>query len=241
MLRSAPCLGVGSRPLLRRIAQTAFALALAGCPAAQTWTTARTVAPGRFEHTVGVDFVGVTIEDRSVAGETAIDDPGLVGVPFVGYVLRVGLTDGLDAGLKLSSTGAFALDAKVQLLRGRVLALALDPGALAPFRFDYVYLNLPILLSLEVGNGFTVTLYPKSSYVVVIDPDTDNAIDGLLVGGGLGVQIRILPGFAVTPAVEVLTLAWGEDRTATVIDFGLGFSFGALPEEEGDPTEAELL
>lgn len=211
-----------------------MALALAGCPAAQTWTTARTVTPGRLVHTLGVDFVGVTIEDRAVAGETTIDDPGLVGIPFLGYVARYGVMPGLDAGLKVSSTGAFALDAKVQLLRGRTLALALDPGAHAPFHFDYVYLNLPILLSLEVGNGFTVTLYPKSSYVFVIDEETDNAIDGLLVGGGMHVQIRILPGFAVTPAVEVLVLAWGEDRTATVMDFGLGFSFGALPEDDDE-------
>lgn len=216
-------------------------LALAGCPASQTWTTARTVAPGRLEHTLGVDFVGVTIEDRDVAGETAIDDPGLVGIPFLGYVLRAGLTPGFDAGLKLSATGAFALDGKVQLLRGRTLALALDPGVLAPFRFDYLYLNLPILLSVEVGNGFTVTLYPKSSWVIVLDEDTDNAIDGLLVGGGMHVRIRILRGFAVTPAVEVLVLAWGEDRTATVIDFGLGFSFGALAEDEDDRQEEELL
>jgi hypothetical protein len=213
------------------------ALALAGCPASQTWTTARTVTPGRVAHALGVDFVGVTIEDRTVAGETTIDDPGLVGIPFLGYVFRYGVTAGLDAGLKVSSTGAFAIDAKVQLLRGRTLALALDPGALAPFRFEYVYLNLPILLSLEAGSGFTVTLYPKSSYVLVIDEETDNAIDGLLVGGGMHVQIRILPAFAVTPAVEVLVLGWGEDRTATVIDFGLGFSFGALPEDDDERRE----
>lgn len=169
-----------------------------------------------------------------MAGGKAIDDPGLVGVPFLAYVLRAGVTEGLDAALKLSSTGTFSIDGKVQLLRGRVVALALDPGITAPFVFEYVYFNLPLLLSLEVGSGFTVTLYPKSSYVVVLDDETDTAIDGLLVGGGAHVQIRIIPGFAVTPAVEVQTLAWGRDRTATVIDFGLGFSFGSLPEEEGE-------
>ena len=35
----------------------------------------------------------MTIEDRAVAGAKAIDDPGLVGVPFLAYVLRAGVTE----------------------------------------------------------------------------------------------------------------------------------------------------
>lgn len=188
------------------------------------------------QHTIGVEMVGVTIEDRAVAGGKTIDDPGLVGVPFPAYVLRLGLVRGLDAGLKLSATGTFSLDAKVQLLRGRTIALSLDPGLTAPYSFEYLTFHLPILLSIEAGSGFTVTLYPKSSYAFVLHEGTDTAIDGLLVGGGAHVQIRIVPGFAVTPAFEALTLAWGKDWTSTVISFGIGFSFGTLPEEEDEAT-----
>lgn len=223
--------------IVRTPALALAVLAVAGCPTAQTWTTARTVAPGRMQHTVGVEVVGVTIEDRTVAGETTIDDPGLVGVPFPAYVLRLGLLNGLDAGLKLSATGTFSLDGKVQLLRGRTIAVALDPGITAPFAFEYVTFNLPVLLSIEAGGGFTLTVYPKSSYALVLHEGTDTAIDGLLVGGGAHVQIRVVPGFAVTPSFEVQALAWGKDRTSTVIEFGIGFSFGALPEEQ-DEAEA---
>jgi len=42
----------------------------------------------------------------------------------------------------------------------------------------------------------------------------------------------------VTPAFEAQSLAWGEDSTATLISFGVGFSFGSLPEEEDEAKAA---
>ena len=209
-----------------------FSFLLLGCPASQTWTTARTVPAGTVQHTAGVEFVGVTWECPDSAGDACSDPIGFVAVPFPAYVARIGAADMFDLGFKASASGSFGADFKIQLVRTDVFDLALDPGFTVPFIFSFTYVNLPVLFSLNFGEMTTLTLYPKASYWAVFNNDIDTAIDGFFVGGGMNFQIRVGERFAITPGFEWMRSVeeYDEEGTVTFLNFGVGFSFGSMPQ-----------
>jgi hypothetical protein len=215
---------------------------LLGCPASQTWTTARTVPAGTVQHTAGVEFVGLTWEcPESSSGTSSCVQPlGFVAVPFPAYVARIGVADPLDIGLKASSSGSFGLDFKIQVVRTKVFDLALDPGITTPFIFSFMYVNLPIYASLNFGEMLTLTFYPKVSYWLVFQDEVETAIDGFFYGGGANFQIRISERFALTPGFEWARSAqeYAAEGTVTFLNFGIGFTFGSFPEF-GDPATLE--
>lgn len=203
---------------------------LLGCPASQTWTTARTVPSGTVQHTAGVEFVGLTWECPEAATD-CIEPIGFLPVPFPAYSLRVGIGDMLDFGFKASSSGSFGADLKVQLVETDFFDLALDPGVTSPFVFNFTYVTLPILFSLNFSEALTLTLYPKAAYWAVYSNDLDTAVDGVFIGGGANFQIRINEKFAITPGFEFMrsTEDRAEQGSVTFLNFGIGFSFGSFP------------
>src|SRR5688572_23799881 len=179
------------------------AFLLGGCPASQTWTTPRTIPAGRVQHTAGVEFAGLLADDCA-AGETGcVNVGGFVPIPFPAYVLRIGAADMLDIGIKASSTGTFGVDFKIQVVRTDFFDLALDPGVTFPWIFSFGYLNLPIMFGLNFSDSLTLVLYPKGTYALLFaDYDADEevaTVDGLFVGGGAALQVRISDRFALTP------------------------------------------
>ncbi|MBI2897217.1 MAG: hypothetical protein HYY06_26910 [Deltaproteobacteria bacterium] len=216
---------------------------LLGCPSSQTWTTARTVPAGSVQHTAGVEFIGLNVDDPDCVdaeGDDVCDSIGFVAVPFPGYIARIGVADMLDLGFKASTAGSFGADFKIQLVRTDAFDLAIDPGFSMPFVFAFTYINMPVLFSLNFGEMTTLTLYPKASYWVVFNEDIDTAANGFFVGGGANFQIRVSDRFAITPGFEWTRSVAGMDEgeAITFFNFGVGFSFGSFPEF-GEPQVAQ--
>lgn len=218
----------------------ASSMMLLGCPSSQTWTTARTVPAGSVQHTAGVEWIGLVVEDPSCTeADGDVCDLGFVAVPFPGYIARIGVADMLDMGFKVSTTATFGADFKIQLVRSDGFDLAIDPGFSMPFIFAFTSLNMPILFSLNFGEMMTLTLYPKASYWVVFDDEYDNAASGFFAGAGMNFQIRISDRFAIAPGFEWTKALAGleEGESLTFFNFGVGFSFGSFPEY-GEPEVA---
>ena len=224
-------------------------LLLAGCPASQTWTTPRTIPAGRIQHTAGVEFAGLIAADECEGDATdgCVNVAGFIPIPFPAYVLRIGAADMLDIGIKASSTGTFGADFKIQLVRSDFFDLAIDPGVTFPWIFSFGYLNLPIMFGLNFGESMTLVLYPKGTYALLFaDYDADEevaTVDGLFIGGGAALQLRISDGFAITPGFEWQTLVTDtEDGSVSLIVFGIGFSFGAMQDHSsGVPSDPGMV
>lgn len=206
-------------------------IVLFGCPASQTWTTARTVPAGEIQHAAGVEFLGLTWDCPEAAGTSCVDPIGFVAVPFPAYSLRIGAADMLDIGFKVSSSGSFGADFKVQLVETDFFDLALDPGATTPFIFSFTYFTMPILFSLNFSDMMTLTLYPKVAYWAVYDKDIETGAEGVFFGGGGNFQIRVSEKFAITPGFEFMRIvsATDDQESVTFLNFGVGFNFGSFP------------
>ncbi len=208
------------------------AIVLGGCPASQSWTTARAVEPGRPQHTVGLEWLGVVVEqdcDPDVESCPEYLD-GFFFYPFPAYAIRFGLSDRIDMAIKASMSGSMGFDLKLQLVRSEVFDFAIDPGYsfFGPF---IGYLNLPLLASLNLGPTTTITLAPKASYIVPLQDDVD-LVDGFFLGTGANLQIRVSDSFAITPGVDWSVFVTGGDAVEAVqyLSFGVGFSFGGMPD-----------
>ena len=58
-----------------------------------------------------------------------------------------------------------------------------------------------------------------------------STVDGLFIGGGANLNVRISDRFAITPGFEWQTLVTDtEGGNVSLIVFGVGFSFGAMPD-----------
>jgi len=198
---------------------------LMGCPASQTWTTARSLPKGKIQHTVGVEFLGASVEVCDDDAEVCAQGDGFITAPFPAYVLRYGLTDFMDIGGKFSSSGQLGADLKLQLVRSKFFDFALDPGAYASVGFGNV--QVPLLFSVNFTRNLTLTLAPKLSYQTLWVDDADNLAGGLYAGGGVNMQIRINEKIAVTPGFDYQTwLTGGDVLSASYLSIGAGVSFG---------------
>lgn len=201
---------------------------LSGCPASQTWTTARTLDEGDVQYSAGAEFLGFQAEYSDPSASSELN--GILLVPFPAFVLRYGVAEHVEIGGKFSMTGSMTFDVKIQLLRTDAFDLAFDPGLTSAFLINY--LHLPILASLNFGENVTLTFAPKVSYAFIVASDgssTDSA-DGFFVGGALSLQFRIGESFAITPAFEWLeAVDPGAYTRFAILNFALGFSFGGRP------------
>ena len=200
---------------------------LMGCPNSHPYTTARVVETGKFQHTQGVEFMSFNNPSCDPAVDTC--NTGLLPVPFPFYVIRVGATDFLDLGSKLSFAGSISFDVKIQLVRSEYFDLALDPGMTASVAIGYAH--LPVIASFNVG-PVTLSLMPKVSYGYVWGVGDQQLPSGLLAGGAFSAQIRIGHTAAITPAVEWQRLFFdptGLGIEFDMLSFGVAVSFGGMP------------
>lgn len=98
------------------------ALALGGCPDPETLGTPRTIPRGQIAQTVALTAIG-SRDNGAFGGTSALSS----SLPT--YMIRVGLADRVDVGLRLSRLTSLGADAKINFLRGPLArALAVFVG-----------------------------------------------------------------------------------------------------------------
>lgn len=210
---------------------------LTGCPSPSTYTTPRTIPPGKIMHSI-------VVESMRSRFDTDEEDRSLLPMAPT-YAIRVGLTDELDVGARLASSYAIGADLKYMLTKGTI-DLAVDPGGqITGFssssssssrssnedRLLLAYGYLPLLMgwninpsiSLVGSAGMMFGTYSRDAregdFVQVIH-------QGSFARLGLGVDVRISSKIAVHPEVTWLKAIDGHQST---IISGLGVNFGTLP------------
>jgi hypothetical protein len=232
----------------------ALALAglLSGCPAAQSFTTARTLPPGEIQHTVAVEWLGVDYQNSEceTMPESCFDPVGYPAIPWPAYLVRYGANDFLELGGKLSTAGLITAEFKFQLLRSEYFDFALDPNvsftpgtAVVGIREGgidaaFTYLSLPILMSVNLGD-FTATFAPRFSYLLLFS-SSRSIVDGLFGGGGVSVEYRVSDVVSIVAGFDYqLLVLSAAAASANFFSAGLGISFGAQPDystpEEAPP------
>ena len=196
-----------------------------GCASPNLYATPRTVEKGAIVHTI--------IAEAAAAGAGKLD----TGAPMLpSYSLRAGVTDNVDIGVRFANLSTLGVDVKVQLARGTIDA-AINPGVQGlvfigdPGKKDTVvtYGHLPLVIGVNASEA--VTLYatggPSFMYRNVSTELDVRAHSSPALRGGLGIQLRVTSGFALTP--ELTLLRYLDKDHTLFVSAGLGFSFGRLP------------
>lgn len=221
----------------------ALAGLLSGCPAAQSFTTARTLPPGEVQHTVAVEWLGVDYQNSEceTMPESCFDPVGYPAIPWPAYLIRYGANEFLELGGKLSTAGLITAEFKIQPLRSEYFDFALDPNvsftpgtAVVGIREGgidaaFTYLSLPILMSVNLGD-LTATFAPRFSYLLLFS-SSRSIVDGLFGGGGVSVEYRVSDVVSIVAGFDyqVLLLS-ATEASANFFSAGLGVSFGAQPD-----------
>ncbi len=189
---------------------------------------ARTLDRGQFQ-------VSVTPGVQAVKG---IENPG-VTLPQGEIGIRYGLTDRLDAGVRLFGLGVEA-DARFGLLRApslrRGVELTLAPSvSYAVHRYTSFddgsgMVQLPLLIGVNM-EGYHLVLGPRAAYAYGrLSPSSGDG-GALLVGTSLGLAVPIGRWFHLMPEVSLLqqpTKSLGEH---VLLHAGVGLIFGGYKEE----------
>lgn len=217
------------RVVSRAIAGVAV-LAGTGCPAPNTYQTARTLAPGHVQLLASADSYGATTTD----GDGVVALP-----PWPSIGARVGVLDGVDIGARLPSLASVAGDVKVRLLKGTV-DLALDPGlqwfqwnlsvtdddsTLERYRGNVFYMQLPVIIDYNLSRQVSLVASPGATYVFGTG---SSSIAGSWFGQlGLGVDVRVTRWLSIMPEVTLLS-DFQSDGLLTFMS-GIGFAFWGQP------------
>jgi hypothetical protein len=236
---------IRSRPSNAARALCIFAgMGLAGCANPNTYTTPRSLPPGKATFTVAPEISGFGGSLRGASDFAR----ALPIAPTVG--LRYGLGEGVDVGARLASLTASA-DLKWNFLRSQLFDVALVPG----FQFYVVprvgssdveenvsrdmpvtLLHAPVLLGFNVAPNFSIIPSLGVSYgladrlpYAASDIDSSQVLRELFARAGLGLDVRLTPGFALHPELSVLR-GVGDMDGFLVFTGGLGLVFGSLAE-----------
>src|ERR1019366_3340910 len=148
---------------LTRIAG-AFAapLLLCGCPNPNTYTTPRTLDPGKVQWQIAPEAIGVNY-NQTVNGTTQSASAILPMVPTFGA--RVGMVDGFDMGFRLTNLDSASVDGKIRLVKSQ-FDVALDPGLQGFYvsangtAAGVLYMHLPVLLGLNLSENVSIVASP---------------------------------------------------------------------------------
>jgi hypothetical protein len=223
---------VWCRPLLAASACTL----LTGCPSFATLKTARALDPGQLQVT----------EAMEVLGMTAPANKGIGGVrPAAIVAARYGVFEGLDVGFRAEPVGGLSGDTTIQLVRGKVMDLALAPGAgyfLTPGPISFaprtievlanepVYTiwstTLPVLVGFNFGQGHQVVLAPRAT-VYFVQPGNSGGqprpggVETFL-GGSFGISFKTSHTLRVMPEIDVTAPVSWTGRGDTICTPGEG-------------------
>ncbi len=190
---------------------------LTGCPSFATLKTARAIDPGQLQVT----------EATEVLAMTAPANKGLGGVrPAVIIAGRYGIVDGFDVGFRVEPVAGFSGETTIQLVRGKVMDLALGPGAgyfqtpgpiaYAPRTIEVLSneplytiwtTTLPLLAGFNFGAGHQVVVAPRASWYFVQPGNAggQSRPGGVqtFLGGSLGISFKTSHTLRVMPEIDV--------------------------------------
>jgi hypothetical protein len=229
-------------------------LSCSACASFSTLKTPRAIDPGTHQLTAAVDLVAVPI---AAAGSTT-NAPQLA--PQIEIAGRWGVVEGFDLGAKLWNLGG-EVSSTISLLRSPSLDLAIAPSIGLQEDFGVLgyqtscpsqgcgpqpnglvlFGKLPLLMGVPLGFGHQLVFGPEAVAASALDNSavigSANRV-GLLVGGAVGISVKLTPHLRMMPEVTVLTPAIGffSPQISVLDRFGqpgsvlfqgaLGFSFG---------------
>ena len=229
------------------IGTCALGLVATGCPSPNLYTTPRTVPKGKVSHTIAAEAVGYHIDVKEPEGEeydNTIDRGSWTSPTIPTYILRVGLAERMDFSFRVNALTSIGLDTKFNFIRSPSFDLAIDPMVQWAFVLDVTHIHLPLLLGFNVSRDVSVVLTPgviygSSGYDFEDDVGGDiarvMAADGLHARGGIGINVRVTPKFALQPEVTVIR-ALEDPGPGSNFDsvymyvFGVGFNLANLPD-----------
>jgi hypothetical protein len=236
---------------------SASCLSLLGCPNPNVYATARTTPKGQLSHSLAAEAFGFSYKapvvktTTNAAGQptlTTEDETRTATVPTAPtYVLRWGVAEDMELAFKVSQFSSLGLDYKLNFLKGETLDLAVAPGgqfmrisssassgtSSSSTSATVAYLHLPLILDINLGETVSFVLTPGVTYgyasASVTGSESTQAVSngGVFARGGLGLNLRLSPGFAMQP--EMTLLRNFESDATTLYIMGLGFNFGSLP------------
>ncbi len=231
----------------------AIAALCTGCPNPNTYGTPRTTPVGKISHTIAAEGFRYGIDSTKLGGR----DNSATWPSAPSYQLRVGVLDTLDIGARVANLSSFGADVKWNFIKSEVFDMAFDPGVQvfhisassgdATSSFTEVFGHIPLIFGINAGDSVTFVptagvTYGMASATASSGSDASAAamIDGLMFRGGLGINFRISPKFAMQPEVTYLKyLNKDTDPAISWVVFGLGFNFGNLPQYGAPAAEAK--
>lgn len=228
------------------------ALALAGAPSCQSPAlvrTARTLPAGGHDVSLSLNVTRVSLEETGIdVGTLPLADFNLPN-PVPDILYAHGLTDDLELGARLGlGSGLLELNAKYRFLTAASdslhLALAPAAGYRVLLLVNGPVLTLPLLITYDAAPDISVSGGPLVSYASYAAPDSleagdlDLQGDTLYAGGGIGIELRPLPGLHVMPAVEVqrsLSRRGAAESLPRVDMLLLGITFGWGTARRSEP------
>jgi hypothetical protein len=178
-----------------------LATLLGGCATFGTMQTAETVGRGRVQ--MGLE---------PSVWQVGVEGAGSLALPSVGVSARVGITDTVDIGGRIGSSGPEVM-AKVQVTdpERTDLAVSVAPSVAAfgigvsGVSTTYVAVQVPVLVGLAVG-PHQVVLGPKvhvsSSFARVSDSTASAQLVG--IGSSFGFAARLGPRITLLPEVALV-------------------------------------
>jgi hypothetical protein len=231
-----PGLMVGHRvpsALARAVLLVGSLAGLAGCPNPNSYTTPRTLPPGKVQLQVAAEVLGTQFSVNDGPQQEIV----LPMLPTVGA--RIGALEGFDVGVRLQNLDSLALDGKVRLLKGRI-DLAVDPGVQGFYSnvnggggAGVMYVHLPLLVGWNVSRSVSIVASPGAVFADITKMDESGATGatatvtntGWFARFGLGVSIRAYKDLSIQPEITAIQQTSGAFETLWVA--GVGFNVGA--------------
>jgi hypothetical protein len=208
----------------------------AACASPNTYGTPRTTPAGATQHTLFAE------------GFDGRDKTDSVASAGVGYMLRAGLSDRVDLGVRVTTGLSAGADLKVNFVRGDAFDVAFDPGAQAVYyapaalcfacgAHDWVetgilHADLPFLFAWNANRRVSFVASAGATFSGTTGPVPNVSANLPTTRGtfgriGLGIDLRLTRRFAIHP--EVTSMLRVDGPATLLTSYGLGFTFGALP------------
>jgi hypothetical protein len=217
-----------------------------GCPNPNLYGTPRTTPAGKGAGFVALEGFGWSVKTKKIVPQNDTWNPDqtytgkLPMAPSFGG--RFGIAERFDMGLRLSGFTTPGADVKWNFLRTDVLDLAVDAGAEYAL-FSAFRVHLPLLVGLNFSEKVSLVLLPGVMYGMSTLDDrisedstfrTVTSTGGWYGRAGVGLNIRFNRKVAIQPEITfVKAFKQEQDEIfddVLVYNFGLGLSFGNLPE-----------
>jgi hypothetical protein len=232
---------------IRKCGAAALGLSVlaSGCLNPNTYGTPRTTPVGEVQQTLAFEVVSYRAVSRFEGTSQSQTEAGNTPLAPT-YALRYGLSETLDIGGRFGNFSSLGTDLKWNFFKTDVIDVALDPGVTSFVVFDgiggdganvHVYANAPLLFGINPGPELTIAPSVGLGYGLNTNEQAFNnsqeaiaATEALLLQAGLGLDFRLSSYFAIHPEMSVIRRLSGPAGSAMIwYTFGLGFSWGALP------------